>query len=438
MIDDQAVLKSKIFDLVDEYFERFHDPLGNHEKKLSAPVSGRVYSSDELIAAVDSALDFWLTAGPKAARFEKKLSKKLNCRYSLFVNSGSSANLLALSSLTTHFLGDRKLNPGDEVITCATGFPTTINPILQNNLVPVFVDPEMGTYNPSFDSIANAVTEKTRAISIAHTLGNPFEAARIFNFARDNNLFLLSDCCDALGARYNGKPLGEFSDLATLSFYPAHHITTGEGGAVGINSSIVKRSAESVRDWGRDCWCEPGADNTCNKRYDWKFKNLPAGTDHKYIYSTLGYNLKATDLQAAIGLSQLKKLDAFVANRKENFQTIYAEIKKFEDKIILPQSDPLADPSWFGFPITIRTKKEGIREKILRNLNHKNIGTRLLFGGNLLRQPYMDGREYRISGALRNSDQILGSSFWVGVYPGLTKQRLEYLISNLITELSKI
>jgi CDP-6-deoxy-D-xylo-4-hexulose-3-dehydrase len=394
--------------------------------ETNIPVSGKVLDANDYVALVESSLDGWLTAGRFHEDFERALARYVGVRNSLFVNSGSSANLVALSALTSPKLGKRALKPGDEVITVAAGFPTTVNPIIQNRLIPVFVDIAIGTYDAVIDQIREAISPKTRAIMMAHTLGNPFDVDQIKQICKEHNLWLIEDSCDALGSTYGGKKTGSFGDTATLSFYPAHHITTGEGGAVFVNSPLVKKQVESFRDWGRDCYCPTGHDNTCFKRFEWQLGDLPKGYDHKYIYSHIGYNLKATDMQAALGLSQLKKLDQFVARRKENFQTLSKSLADIES-FIMPEATPKSDPSWFGFPITIRPDSGLDRTALLRHLDEKKIGTRLLFAGNLLKQPAYRGIEHRVIGNLENSDLVMTNTFWLGVYPGLSNEMLEYV-----------
>ena len=399
------------------------------------PVSGKVLTADDYVALVESSLDGWLTAGRFHDSFERALAKYVGVRNAIFVNSGSSANLVALSGLTSPKLGKRALRPGDEVITVAAGFPTTVNPIIQNRLVPVFVDVEIGTYDAIIDQVREAISPKTRAIMMAHTLGNPFDVAQIKAICKEHNLWLVEDSCDALGSTYDGKRTGSFGDTATASFYPAHHITTGEGGAVFVNSPLIKKQVESFRDWGRDCWCATGHDNTCHKRFEWQLGDLPAGYDHKYIYGHIGYNLKATDMQAALGVSQLKKLDSFVAARKTNFELLKHSLGDVED-FIMPEATPNSDPSWFGFPITIRPESGLDRTKLLRHLDEKKIGTRLLFAGNLLKQPAYRNIEHRVIGDLKNSDLVMNNTFWLGVYPGLTQEMLTY-VSDVIHEYAK-
>lgn len=395
------------------------------------PPSGKVLGPEELVNLVDASLDAWLTTGRFNDAFEKKLATYLGIAHVLTCNSGSSANLLALSALTSPLLGERALKPGDEVITAAAGFPTTVNPILQNNLVPVFVDSHIPTYNPLPEAIEAAISPKTRAIMLAHTLGNPFAAEEIRAIADRHGLWLIEDCCDALGSTYRGKKVGHFGHLGTLSFYPAHHITMGEGGAVFTNDPQLKRIVESFRDWGRDCWCNPGCDNTCGKRFDWQLGDLPAGYDHKYIYSHLGYNLKITDMQAAIGLAQLDRIESFVAARKQNFTELHGRLQNLQDFLILPEAAPDSDPSWFGFPITLRDTAPFDRVSLLRYLDQHKIGTRLLFAGNLTRQPYMAGRNYRTTGPLDNADRIMKNTFWLGAWPGLGAPELDHIAECL-------
>jgi CDP-6-deoxy-D-xylo-4-hexulose-3-dehydrase len=423
-------LRAKILALTAKYAALAHTPAPFDATKSAVPVSGKVYGAPEMVALVDSALDFWLTTGRFNDAFEAKLAAALDSRYVLTVNSGSSANLLAVTALTSHMLGDEALVPGDEVITCATGFPTTVNPILQNNLVPVFVDVSLPTYNIDAAAIEAAITPRTRAIVLAHTLGNPFNLSVITALAQKYNLRLVEDCCDALGATYDGKLVGSFGDIGTLSFYPAHHITTGEGGAVFTKSSQFKRVLESLRDWGRDCWCPPGHDNTCKKRFGWQLGGLPAGYDHKYIYSHLGYNLKMTDMQAAVGESQLDRLEDFVAARRHNFAYLYQGLKPLEEFLILPEAEKNSNPSWFGLPLTVRPGAPFSRDTLVQKLNQARIATRYLFGGNLIHQPYMQRQKFRVSGETPNADLVMNATFWIGVYPGLTTAHLDYMIEQ--------
>ena len=390
------------------------------------PVSGKVLDADDFVNLVDSSLEGWLTSGRFHEDFERGLARYVGVRNAVFVNSGSSANLVALSALTSPKLGKKALKPGDEVITVAAGFPTTVNPIIQNGLVPVFVDVELGTYDAVIDQVREAISPKTRAVMMAHTLGNPFDVAQIKSICQEHDLWLVEDSCDALGSTYDGKRTGSFGDTATVSFYPAHHITTGEGGAVFVNKPLIKKQVESFRDWGRDCYCATGHDNTCHKRFEWQLGNLPKGYDHKYIYSHIGYNLKATDMQAALGLSQLKKLDRFVSARKQNFARLRGLLGDIPD-FILPEATANSDPSWFGFPLTIRPESAIDRTDLLRHLDNHKIGTRLLFAGNLLKQPAYMNIEHRVIGELENSDLIMTNTFWLGVYPGLTDEMLDYV-----------
>lgn len=397
----------------------------------TVPVSGKVLDGDDMVALVDSSLDGWLTAGRFTTEFQDSLAEYVGARSASFVNSGSSANLAALSGLTSLKLGDRRLKPGDEVITVAAGFPTTVNPIIQNGLVPVFVDVEIGTYDAIADQLREAVGPRTRAIMMAHTLGNPFDLDVVQELCKANNLWLVEDSCDALGSTYRGQRTGSFGDTATVSFYPAHHITTGEGGAVFTKNPLVTKQVESFRDWGRDCYCETGQDNTCAKRFGWKLGDLPEGYDHKYTYSHIGYNLKGTDMQAALGLSQLSKLDGFVARRKENFAYLMGRLKDV-DGLIMPVATEHSDPAWFGFPITLAADLDVNREDLMRHLEANKVGTRLIFAGNLLRQPAYRDIEHRTVSDLRNSDVVMTRSFWLGVYPGLTEPMLDYMADTVI------
>ena len=395
------------------------------------PPSGKVLGPDEFVNLVDASLDGWLTTGRYNELFESQLAKRLGVKHALTCNSGSSANLLALSALTSPLLGTRALKAGDEVITAAAGFPTTVNPILQNGLIPVFVDSHIPTYNPLPEAIEKAIGPKTRAIMLAHTLGNPLAIEEIRAIADRHNLWLIEDCCDALGSTYADRNVGTWGHIGTLSFYPAHHITMGEGGAVFTSDPTLKRAIESFRDWGRDCWCNPGCDNTCGKRFDWQLGELPAGYDHKYVYSHAGYNMKITDMQAALGLAQLDKLDSFIATRRANFASLRSKMLRLEDFLILPEATAQSDPSWFGFPITLRKSVTFDRVDLLRFLDQRKIGTRLLFAGNLTRQPYFAGRPHRISGTLLNADTIMQSTFWVGVWPGLKQPHLDYIADSI-------
>jgi CDP-6-deoxy-D-xylo-4-hexulose-3-dehydrase len=430
MGDKAEDLRQQILDLTAEY----------HALKFAAkpfvpgtsvvPVSGKVIDGGDVASVVDSALDAWFTTGRFAKDFERKLARFVGVRSASLVNSGSSANLVALSALTSPKLGERALKPGDEVLTVAAGFPTTVNPIFQNRLVPVFVDVAVPTYEIDVSKLEAAYSPKMKAVMIAHTLGNVFNLDAVTAFCRKYNLWLVEDCCDALGSTYNGRRVGTFGDIATVSFYPAHHITMGEGGAVMTDKPILQVLIDSFRDWGRDCWCEPGMDNTCGKRFDWQLGTLPCGYDHKYTYSHVGYNLKATDMQAALGLSQIAKLPLFVERRKENFAYLKRGLQPLEDVLILPEPSENADPSWFGFPIGVRTDAPFTRDQLTKALEMQKIGTRLLFAGNLTRQPAYEGLEYRIVGELKNTDFVMNQVFWIGVFPGLTKEMLDFMVKT--------
>lgn len=422
---------SFVSELLDSVRLNFIPPSEDFEPGESVvPVTQKVLGAEDFVALVESSMKGWLTAGEYHQHFERSLAKFIGVRNATFVNSGSSANLVALSALTSAKLGKRALRPGDEVITVAAGFPTTVNPIIQNGLVPVFVDVELETYDVNIDELRDAIGPKTRAIMLAHTLGNPFRVDEIIKLCKEFNLFLVEDNCDALGSTYRGKRTGGFGDLATVSFYPAHHITTGEGGAVLSNSPLIRKQVESFRDWGRDCYCETGVDDTCKKRFGWQLGDLPFGYDHKYTYSHIGYNLKATDMQAALGLSQLSKLDSFITARRANFDMLSEKLAGIEN-IHLPRATAGSEPSWFGFPITIRAGSSLQRERVLERLTAKKIGTRLLFGGNLLRQPAYRGIEKRVASTLTVTDQIMTSTFWVGVHPGLTIEMIDFVAQQL-------
>ncbi len=425
-------LRAQILELVAEYSEEAFPEKQFVPGVSSVPVAGRVFDSEDIRSLVDSSLDFWLTTGRFAHQFEIEFARFFKMRHAMLVNSGSSANLLALTCLTSPLLKERQLKPGDEVITVATGFPTTVNPIFQNNLVPVFVDVDIPTYNVDVTQLEAALSDKTRAVMLAHTLGNPFNLEAVTAFCKEHHLWLIEDCCDAVGATYNGQPVGRFGDVATVSFYPAHHITTGEGGAVLTDKPKLKKIIESFRDWGRDCWCEPGKDNTCGKRFDWQLGDLPAGYDHKYTYSHIGYNLKVTDMQAAVGVSQLKKLPQFISRRCENFNYLTEQLSPLQDFFTLPQATPNSTPSWFGFPIYVRPEAPFTRDETVRWLEDHKIGTRLLFGGNLIRQPAYRGLNYRVAGNLSHADEVMRHVFWIGVYPGLTKSMLDYVCDTFI------
>ena len=424
-------IKEQIFNLAAQFYQASY-PLKEFNPGVDyIPVSGKVIDSYELINSIDAALDMWLTSGRHALKFERDLAKFMNVRHAILCNSGSSANLLAITSLTSHKLGDKKLVPGNEIITVAAGFPTTVNPIIQNNLIPVFIDTELGHYNPSIASIEEAIGPDTRGIFIAHTLGNPYDAVEVRKLAQANNIWLIEDNCDALGSTINGELTGTFGDLSTLSMYPAHHITTGEGGAVFTSDPMLKVIVESYREWGRDCWCEPGKDNTCGKRFEWQFEQLPFGYDHKYVYSHIGYNLKMTDFQASIGNAQLEKLPFFTEKRKNNFTYLHKKMKSLEEHFILPQSLPNSTPSWFGYPITLRNKCKFSRRDITTFLEQSKIGTRLLFGGNLLRQPAYLNINHRQIGNLENTNTIAENTFWIGIYPGITQEMLDYVYDSV-------
>jgi CDP-6-deoxy-D-xylo-4-hexulose-3-dehydrase len=424
-------LDSRIEQLVDLAFSELHPNRQFVAGETSIPVTGKVFGAEELRAATKASLDFWLTSGPYTEQFESRLAKFVGMRHAFMVNSGSSANLLALSSLTSRIHGERALKPGDEVITVAAGFPTTVTPILQNGLVPVYVDVDPETYVALDEQIAAAIGPKTKAVMMAHTLGNPFNLDFVQELTKKHNLWLIEDSCDGLGGTYRGQNLGTFGDLSTFSFYPAHHITTGEGGAVLIKKVSHKRIVESFRDWGRDCWCAPGCDNTCLKRYEWTLGELPEGYDHKYTYSHLGYNLKSGDIQAAIGLAQLDRLDSFIELRRRNWAYLSTGLKDLDEFFILPKATENSDPSWFGFALTVKQNSPKTRNQIVQELNEKKIGTRLLFGGNLLRQPAFMGTPRRVMGDLVNTDRVMNDTFWLGVWPGLTSEMLDYMIVSI-------
>lgn len=428
---EESSLDKLVENLVDEAMKQIHPITKFIPGESSIPVTGKFFNNLELTAAVKASLDFWLTAGKYSELFESKLAKLVGMRSAFMVNSGSSANLLALTSLTSRVHGERALQPGDEVLTVAAGFPTTVTPIIQNNLIPVYVDIDLETYVANDLAIENAISPKTKAIMMAHTLGNSFNIEKVMEIAEKYNLWVVEDACDALGGTYNGKMLGSFGDLSTLSFYPAHHITTGEGGAVLANKVFHKKVIESFRDWGRDCWCLPGCDNTCLKRFDWKLGDLPSGYDHKYTYSHLGYNLKSGDIQASIGLAQLDKLTYFIQKRRDNWRYLYEGLKDLSDFFILPKATSNCDPSWFGFALTVNESSKINRDDIIFFLNQKKIGTRLLFGGNLLKQPAFIGTPGRVFGNLTNTDTVMEKTFWIGVWPGLTKKMLDYVIEQL-------
>ena len=423
-------LRSQILELTTSYADLLLKPNSFNPGLDSVPVSGKVLTSEDFVALIDSSLDGWLTAGRFTADFERQLVQFVGARSALFVNSGSSANLVALSGLTSPKLGDRALKPGDEVLTVAMGFPTTVNPIIQNGLRPVVVDVDLKTLDAIPERLEEAISPKTRAIMMAHTLGNPFDLDTVQRLCKENNLWLIEDSCDALGSTYRGQRTGSFGDTATLSFYPAHHITTGEGGAVFVKSPLVKKQVESFRDWGRDCYCETGKDNTCAKRFGWQLGDLPEGYDHKYTYSHIGYNLKATDMQAALGITQLAKVEFFIQRRKENYEYLRKHLSQIEGLSIATATEH-SDPSWFGCPITLDPAHPVNREDLLRFLDSRKIGTRLLFAGNITKQPAYKNVDFRVIGDLKNSDIVMTRSFWVGVYPGLTTPMLDYVIASI-------
>lgn len=432
-----ATIRKQILDQAESYYNA-NWPAKQFKPGIDyVPVSGKVFDQSEIVNLLDSALDFHLTAGKYTEIFETSFAKLMGVKHAILTNSGSSANLLAISALTSPLLKERQLVPGDEVITVAAGFPTTVNPIIQHGLIPVFVDVALPTYNVDIDQLEAAVSNRTKAIILAHTLGNPFDLDAVRSFADRHGLWLIEDTCDAVGATYRGKQAGSYGDLATVSFYPAHHITMGEGGAVLTSNPRLKKIVESFRDWGRDCWCLAGVDNTCGKRYCWSLGQLPDGYDHKYTYSHIGYNLKITDMQAAIGVAQLEKLPQFIAKRRSNFDFLMQGLSSLKSKLILPEATPNSLPSWFGFPITLSEAAPISRNELVKELENKRIGTRLLFGGNLLKQPAYQGIQHRVVGGLVNTDAIMHNTFWIGVYPGLTQEMLEYIvetIQSLLTE----
>jgi CDP-6-deoxy-D-xylo-4-hexulose-3-dehydrase len=426
-------IRREIAELVQQYADIVHAPRAFVPGQSPVPVSGKVIGAQELKNMVDASLDGWLTTGRFNAEFEKRLAAYLGVKYLITVNSGSSANLVAFSALTSPRLGKRAIKQGDEVIGVAAGFPTTVNPIIQFGAVPVFVDVDLATHNIDAAKIEAAISPKTKAIMLAHSLGNPFNLDVVTALCKKYKLWLVEDCCDALGATYRGQMVGTFGDIATLSFYPAHHITMGEGGAVFTNNSELKLIAESFRDWGRDCYCPPGKDNTCDKRFCWKLGDLPQGYDHKYTYSHLGYNLKISDMQAACALAQLDRVDEFIAARKANYAYLKNRLKTCEEFLHLPEATENADPSWFGFPVVLKESSGIKRVDLLSYLDENKIGTRLLFAGNLIRQPYMLGRNYRVSGDLTNTDIVMNQTFWLGVYPGLTSEHLDFVVNKIET-----
>lgn len=424
-------LRAEILRLTREYAGLQYAPKPFLPGQQWLHAAGKVLGETELEFLVDASLDGWLTTGRYNEAFEATLGKFIGVRHVATVNSGSSANLVAFSALTSPKLGARAIRHGDEVITVAAGFPTTVNPILQSGAIPVFVDIQLPTYNIDPSHLEAALSEKTKAVVIAHTLGNPFDVERVAAFCHKHGLWLIEDCCDALGATYAGRMVGTFGDIGTLSFYPAHHITMGEGGAVFTNNDTLKPLIESFRDWGRDCYCAPGRDNTCGRRFDQQLGELPHGYDHKFIYSHAGFNLKITDMQAAVGLAQLQRLPGFIARRRENFARLRERLEPCADALILPQATPKSDPSWFGFPITIADSAGINRVDLLRYLDQHRINTRLLFGGNLIRQPYFKDRQYRIAGALKTTEQVMANTFWVGVWPGLSDEMIDYIADTI-------
>jgi CDP-4-dehydro-6-deoxyglucose reductase, E1 len=426
-------LRAQIRELVREYHAAAFPERPFVPGESAVPVSGRVFDAEELTYLVDASLDFWLTTGRFAAQFEREFARFFGTRHAMLVNSGSSANLLALSALTSPKLGDRRLMPGDEVITVAAGFPTTVNPILQNQMVPVFVDVTIPTYNADVSQLEEARSERTRAVMFAHTLGNPFDLHGVREFARKYDLWLIEDCCDAVGATFDGKHVGSFGDLATVSFYPAHHITMGEGGCVLTGRPLLKTLVESFRDWGRDCWCDPGKENTCGKRFAWQLGDLPYGYDHKYVYSHIGYNMKLTDMQAAIGVAQLQKLPSFIETRRRNFRSLYDGLCDLQELFVLPEPTPRSDPSWFGFPLAVRRDAPFTRDDLVQHLESHGIRTRLLFGGNLTHQPAYREMPYRSVGDLPNSEFVMDQVLWVGVYPGLSTPAIEHIAETIHT-----
>lgn len=429
-MDTTSRLREQILALAAEYWAEAFAPAEFVPGTTPVPVAGRVFDAAEIQHLIDSSLDFWLTTGRFAEQFEREFAAFFGRRYSVLANSGSSANLLALSALTSPKLGDRRVRRGDEVITVAAGFPTTVNAIIQLGMVPVFVDITAPTYNIDVRQLESAFSERTRAVFLAHTLGNPFDLAAVKSFADRHGLWLIEDCCDAVGSLFDGKLVGTFGDLATTSFYPAHHITMGEGGAVLGDAPLLKTLVESFRDWGRDCWCEPGKANTCGKRFEWDLGQLPHGYDHKYIYSHIGYNLKATDMQASVGVAQIKKLPQFISARKRNYATLRAGLQDLQESFVLPEATPNSDPSWFGFPLMVRPDAPFSRGEVVRFLEDRKIASRALFGGNLTRQPAYSEVQYRTVGNLPNSDLVMNQLFWIGVYPGLTPEMLQYVIET--------
>ena len=431
MMKSSNDIKNEILQLVSDYYDISFGNTKFIPGETPIPVAGRTFDANEIQMLVNSALEFWLTAGHFAEQFEKEFSQNIGIREAILVNSGSSANLLSISALTSSELRERALQSGDEIITVAASFPTTINPILQNGSIPVFVDISIPTYNINPHYLEQALSPRTKAIIVAHTLGNPFEVEVVKNFAIEHNLWLIEDCCDALGAKYKNKTVGTFGDLATFSFYPAHHITMGEGGCIITHSIKLRKLIESFRDWGRDCWCLPGIDNTCGKRFDWRLGDLPENYDHKYIYSHIGYNLKATEMQAAIGIAQLKKLKYFSTIRQNNFEHLYNGLQDLEEFFILPIATQDSQPSWFGFPLAIKKSAHFSRDVLVRYLNENHIGTRLLFAGNIIKQPAYRNQNFRIASSLENTDFVMENVFWIGVYPGITDEMINFMLDKI-------
>jgi len=429
--DTPAALRSEILGLVQRYHAVAFPDRPFEPGVTPVPVSGKVFDAEDMRSLVDSSLDFWLTTGRFAKQFEEAFAARMGVRHALLCNSGSSANLLAMTALTSPRLKDRRLVPGDEVITAAVGFPTTVNPIIQNGLVPVFVDVDLGTYDANIDQIEAAIGPRTKAIFLAHTLGNPFDLSSVMEIAERHGLWVIEDTCDAVGAIFGDKPVGSFGDLATTSFYPAHHITMGEGGCVLTDNPVLAKIVESLRDWGRDCWCPPGCDNTCGRRFDWQLGGLPYGYDHKYTYSHIGYNLKMTDMQAAVGVSQLQKLDSFIEARNRNWQILRSGLADLSDVLLLPDPTPGSSPSWFGFALLVRVDAPFSRNELVTHLESKGIGTRLMFGGNLLQQPAYGDIQARVVGDLSNAELVTDSALWIGVYPGLTEEHLTWTMKIL-------
>jgi len=425
------VLRLMVYDIVEKHYETVHRGSKRFVPgKTYITYAGTVYDSEDMKNLVDATLDFKLAASRFASQFEEELAKFLGVKYAILTNSGSSANLLAISALTASELGEHGLKPGDEVVTAACAFPTTVNPIVQNNLIPVFIDVELGTYNVQPEKVEEALSDKTKAVFLAHTLGNPFQVGKVAEICKDHDLWLIEDSCDALGSKHHGKHTGTFGDIATFSFYPPHHITMGEGGALATSNAELRRLILSFRDWGRDCWCEPGHDNTCGKRFGWQLGTLPYGYDHKYIYSHVGYNLKITDMQAAVGVSQLRKLPDFIGARKRNWRHLYEGLRQYEDIFILPKPTEGSDPNWFGFILTLKPSLPFSRNELINHLEASGIATRLVFSGNIIRQPAFQNVKCRVCGELKNTDIVTESTFWIGIYPGLSDEMIEYVLGQ--------